>query len=73
MKVSEELKSYVKDLITKATSNTIDGEDAAGYANAILMATKAYGYFISIEQTMAMNFSEEKEIMNAKKETRTKN
>jgi hypothetical protein len=56
MKVSKELESYILDIVSKAVENTKDGEDSAGYANAVMMASKAHAYFLAVEQAQAMNF-----------------
>jgi len=53
MASSKELKSYITEILKYNEFKS--GEDAAGYANAVLMMVKAYSIVLSIEQTFAMN------------------
>jgi hypothetical protein len=56
MKESEMIKEQVKEFLQKSSSPN-SGEDAAGWANALLMLTKTYGYWLAYEQSTAMNFT----------------
>jgi hypothetical protein len=56
MQISKELEQYILDIIGKGVKST-NGEDTAGYANAILMATRAWGMHIAVEQAQAVNFT----------------
>ena len=76
MKVSKELENYILDIVSKAVKETKDGNDSAGYANAILMATKAYGFFYSLEQAEAVNMTQtyiKKEVEDGKGKSKSKN
>jgi len=56
MKISEELRELILQY-RKVGDIPNNGEDAAGYANAILMLSRAYGLHIAVEQAAAMNFT----------------
>jgi len=56
-KLSKDTELFIRDMIAKAVNEPKydSGEDAAGYANALLMAAKAYYHFYVAEQQTAMN------------------
>jgi hypothetical protein len=73
MRISKELEKYMKDIISKGVTAT-SGDDAAGYANAILMVTRAWGMHIAVEQAQAVNFvSPQKGDMDGGRDKTTKN
>jgi len=56
MEILKELEKYAKEIMVSG-QNPTSGEDAAGYANAILMVTRALAMLQAIEQSKAMNLT----------------
>ena len=73
MKVSKELEDYFRVILKKA-HDPKNGEDAAGWSNALLMTTRSYAMALAIEQTKATNFTSPlMEVLDGKGKSDSKN
>jgi len=58
--MSEKKSKAVEELFLEyleKSKETKSGEDAAGWANALMQLVKTYGYWLAFEQQAAINFT----------------